>query len=109
MVSSNVQGSWRFTGFYGQLDISKWEETWQVLEAFGSHNNSPWLCIGNYNEILSNSEKLGGQSCWKDRWTGFKILWIYASSRIWGYSVANSLGQDILRLGIVYGLDWIVL
>ena len=61
VVCGNVQGSWRFTGFYGQPDTSKREETWQILEAFGHSNVLPWLCIGDYNEILSNSEKLGGQ------------------------------------------------
>ena len=61
MVSNNVQGSWRFIGFYGQLDNSKREETWQILEAFGHRNNSFWLYIGDYNKILSNSKKLGGQ------------------------------------------------
>lgn len=61
VVCRNVQGCWRFTGFYGQPDTNKREETWQILEAFGRHNTLPWLCIGDYNEILCNSEKLGGQ------------------------------------------------
>ena len=61
VVSSNIQGSWHFTSFYGQQDTSKWEETWQILEAFGRCNKLLWLCINDYNEILSSSEKLGGQ------------------------------------------------
>ena len=61
IICSNGQGSWRFTGFYGQPDTSKREETWQILEAFGRSNTLLWLCIGDYNDILSNSEKLGGQ------------------------------------------------
>ena len=56
-----MQGSWHFTSLFGQPDTRKREETWQILEAFGRCNTLPWLCIGDYNEILSNSEKLGGQ------------------------------------------------
>ncbi|XP_030964343.1 uncharacterized protein LOC115985543 [Quercus lobata] len=52
VICGNVQGSWRFTGFYGQPDTSKREETWQILESFGHSNVLPWLCIGDYNEIL---------------------------------------------------------
>ncbi|XP_075654883.1 uncharacterized protein LOC142625058 [Castanea sativa] len=53
-------GRLRFTGFYGQPETSKREETWQILERLGSSNYLPWLCIGDYNEILSDDEKLGG-------------------------------------------------
>ena len=51
---------WRFTGFYGQPDTSKGEETWQILERLGTSNSFPWLCIGDFNKIVSNAEKLGG-------------------------------------------------
>ena len=64
-IDAEVDGTdnlerWRFTGFYGQPDASKREETWRILERLGSNNNLPWLCIRDYNEILSNTEKLGG-------------------------------------------------
>lgn len=51
---------WRFTGFYGQPKTSKKEETWQILERLESSNSLPWLCIRDYNKILSDAEKLGG-------------------------------------------------
>ena len=53
-------GRWRFTGFYGQPETSRRKETWQILERLGSSNSLPWLCIRDYNEILSDAEKLGG-------------------------------------------------
>lgn len=53
---------WRFMGFYGQPKTSRREETWQILERLGSSNSLPWLCIGDYNEILSDVEKLEGNS-----------------------------------------------
>lgn len=42
---ANGSGKWRFTRFYGQLDTSKREETWRILEGLGTHNYLPWLCI----------------------------------------------------------------
>ncbi|XP_030969697.1 uncharacterized protein LOC115989974 [Quercus lobata] len=52
--------TWKLTGFYGQLDTSKREETWTLLESLGQSNTLPWLCVGDYNEIVKCSEKLGG-------------------------------------------------
>ena len=54
-----TDATWRLTGFYGQLDTNKREETWSILESLGRTNQLPWLCIGDYNEILSHSEKSG--------------------------------------------------
>ena len=34
----NMGEVWRLTDFYGQLDISKREQTWSILESFGIHN-----------------------------------------------------------------------
>ena len=47
---------WRLTGFYGQPDTSKREETWTILESLGQSNQLPYLCIGDYNEIISQIE-----------------------------------------------------
>ena len=51
---------WRLIGFYGLPDTSKREETWSILESFGIHNQHPWLCIGDFNEITNSNEKKGG-------------------------------------------------
>ncbi|XP_075654904.1 uncharacterized protein LOC142625081 [Castanea sativa] len=86
VVCSIVQRCWRFTGFYGQLDTSKREETWQILEAFGRHNTLPWLCISDYNEILRNSEKLGGQLRLKQQMDRFREVVDFCRFRDLGYS-----------------------
>lgn len=44
---------WRLTGFYRQLDTSRREETWTLLESLKHSNNLPWLCLKDYNEIIS--------------------------------------------------------
>nr|POE92969.1 hypothetical protein CFP56_48115 [Quercus suber] len=53
--------TWRLTGFYGHPDTNKREETWTLLESLGRSNTLPWLCLGDYNEILSQTEKAGGR------------------------------------------------
>ena len=34
-------GKWRFTGFYGQPETSRREETWRILERLGNSNHLP--------------------------------------------------------------------
>ena len=51
---------WRLTGFYGHPETSKHEETWTLLESLGQSNHLPWRCVGDFNEITSQSEKEGG-------------------------------------------------
>ena len=51
---------WRFTGFYGHPDTSKRDETWALLQSLGRSNHLPWLCVGDFNEITSQAEKVGG-------------------------------------------------
>ena len=46
--------------FYGHLDTNKREETWTSLESLKLSSNLPWLCLGGYNEIVSQMEKHGG-------------------------------------------------
>ena len=48
--------TWRLTGFYGQPDTSRREETWSILESLGHFNHLSWLCIGDYNEIISQAK-----------------------------------------------------
>ena len=34
-------------------------ETWRLLRHLYSQSASPWVCIGDYNEIISSEEKYG--------------------------------------------------
>ena len=51
----------RLISFYGQPDTSRREETWTLLESLKHSNNLPCLCLGDYNEIISQTEKSGGR------------------------------------------------
>ncbi|KAL0356430.1 UNVERIFIED_CONTAM: hypothetical protein Sradi_4089900 [Sesamum radiatum] len=54
---------WRFTGIYGELDTSKRDRTWNLLSRLHSQSHRAWLCAGDFNEILDQSEKEGGPLC----------------------------------------------
>ena len=51
---------WRFTGFYGNPETSKREESWSLLVNLSTRCELPWVCMGNFNEICHRGEKIGG-------------------------------------------------
>ena len=60
MTDHSLDLSWRLTGFYGNLDINLRRESWNLLRMLNSQYQMPWVCTGDYNEILSATEKCGG-------------------------------------------------
>jgi len=51
---------WTFTGFYGNPDRTLRDESWKLLTHLGSLSRDAWLCMGDFNEIIDQSEKVGG-------------------------------------------------
>lgn len=53
---------WRFTGVYGEARSDCKYKTWEKMaELHAQHIASmPWLCEGDFNEILFHHEKEGG-------------------------------------------------
>ncbi|GAV62396.1 hypothetical protein CFOL_v3_05920 [Cephalotus follicularis] len=52
-------GTGRLTGIYGQPKTHLRHETWSLLSNLSSQRNIPWLCMGDFNEILCCIEKDG--------------------------------------------------
>ncbi|KAL0461285.1 UNVERIFIED_CONTAM: hypothetical protein Slati_0016100 [Sesamum latifolium] len=50
---------WRFTRIYGHPEAARRTETWDLLRCLRRSSTRPWLCVGDFNEILSNDEKTG--------------------------------------------------
>ncbi|KAL0350238.1 UNVERIFIED_CONTAM: hypothetical protein Sradi_4173000 [Sesamum radiatum] len=82
---------WRFTGFYGNPDVSKRKKSWMQLVRLSQDRNLSWLCLGDFNEVLARIEKSGTpRSNWQIQnfrdalqqinltdlgYTGYKYTW----------------------------------
>jgi hypothetical protein len=51
---------WRFTGMYGESKAELKHHTWSRMRELHAKRNLPWLCAGDFNEILFQHEKEGG-------------------------------------------------
>jgi hypothetical protein len=51
--------AWRFTGFYRAPTVGGKLVAWDILRTIRPHHNLPWLCAGDFNELLSGDEKWG--------------------------------------------------
>ncbi|KAK3199013.1 hypothetical protein Dsin_022428 [Dipteronia sinensis] len=58
-VVSNNTKVWRLTGFYGNPEPDQLHHVWTLLRRLNGLSKLPWLCFGDFNEILSESEKVG--------------------------------------------------
>ncbi|XP_074271491.1 uncharacterized protein LOC141595426 [Silene latifolia] len=53
-------GDWRATGFYGWPSVGDRVLSWELLRELGTQSMVPWVCIGDFNEILFATEMKGG-------------------------------------------------
>ena len=60
VINKDMESEWRFTGFYGEPDIARRQEVWEKHRILSSRRERPWLCCGDFNEIIRLDEKLGG-------------------------------------------------
>ena len=51
---------WRLTGVYGHPEKERKVETWRLMRHLHACGTLPWVCLGDFNEILSFDEKKGG-------------------------------------------------
>ncbi|XP_051228995.1 uncharacterized protein [Lolium perenne] len=52
--------TWRFTGIYGEPRTELRSRTWEALRYLRMQDDLPWLCVGDFNEILVATEQCGG-------------------------------------------------
>lgn len=70
---SNREKVWRFCGIYGWAGRSNKHLTWQLMRQLKDEWDNNWLCIGDFNEVCYNFEKMGGTVCDLDR---MEELWL---------------------------------
>jgi hypothetical protein len=86
---------WHFTGFYGDPDRSRREASWRILAHLRPSTPAPWLCIGDFNEILDLSEKSGGGLRSESRWNCSGQPWKTVVSMIWATLAQGLRGQIV--------------
>nr|GLL37956.1 uncharacterized protein LOC109157277 [Ipomoea trifida] len=60
IVSLDVRSPrWRFTGYYRYPKRSRRRESWKMLRMLSGMSTMPWVCMGDYNDLLYQSEKRG--------------------------------------------------
>lgn len=66
------QPQWRFTGFYGESRRDLRYRSWDCLKFLNTQCDLPWLCAGDFNEVLEAHEQFGGQVRPKRQMDGFR-------------------------------------
>ncbi|KAL0009437.1 hypothetical protein SO802_010939 [Lithocarpus litseifolius] len=57
VVDQQMDDAWRFMGFYGEPEIASRENSWNLLRDLSHRHNFPWICLGDFNEILRLKKK----------------------------------------------------
>jgi hypothetical protein len=58
-VTPSLEEPWRLTCVYGEAHASERHKTWDMLKFIKASSPLPWLCIGNFNEVLLREEHVG--------------------------------------------------
>ena len=59
-ILGDNQQPWRLTGFYGRPEGHRKHESWFFLRHLHARASLPWVCMGDFNEILHSTKKQGG-------------------------------------------------
>ena len=59
VFDSETRPAWKFTGFYGHPETAKRKVPWVLLWHLSHLQPLPWLCIGDFNEVIDLSEIKG--------------------------------------------------
>jgi hypothetical protein len=62
-IDASIQGigdsTWRLTSVYGEAKTQERFKTWDMLKDISTTSMLPWLCIGDFNEVLRPDEHEG--------------------------------------------------
>ena len=114
---TNNSSTWRITGFYGHPETHKRYDSWRLLSFLHSQYQLPWLCLGDFNEILSMHEKSGGPVRSQHQMDGFRNIINFCGFSDLGYCGIDFTwcnmqdGEDRIQLRLDRALathEWIV-
>ena len=107
---------WRITGFYGHPETHRRKDSWNFLDVLNHQFKLPWLCFGDFNEILSSKEKMGGVPRSQNQIESFRGVVNRCGFKDMGYCGANftwcnqqeGVDRVYLRLDRAFAtLDWL--
>ena len=75
-INQGVDDAWRFTGFYRDLDTASRENSWSLLRDLSQRSSLPWICVGDFNEILFLRRNWDGWIDRSDKCRVSGMLWI---------------------------------
>lgn len=62
LLIHDVEGPWRFRGFYGYPERNRRRLSWGLLRQLEGTNTVLWICMGDFNDLLSVDDKKGSPS-----------------------------------------------
>ena len=86
IIELGVNDAWQFTGFYGDPETANRESSWSLLRLLSQRSNLPWVCIGDFNEILFAEEKQGWLIRPERQMQGFRDALDYCRLRDLGFN-----------------------
>ena len=84
-VVENDGSRWKFTGIYGEPARDKKWKTWRLLRILNQQLDLPWLCAGDFNEILYSHEKKGGPARPQNQMESFRLALFECGLRDQGF------------------------
>lgn len=71
-VAEQGREDWRLTCVYGEANRSLRQNTWNTMMRLRSESTLPWICIGDFNEILRSEEQFGPNERDSSQIAGFR-------------------------------------
>ena len=59
IIIENGEDAWQLTCVYGEAQVPECHKTWDMLKFIKATSSLPWMCIGDFNEVLLHSEHEG--------------------------------------------------
>jgi exonuclease III len=74
VITEHGSEPWRLTCVYGEAQISKRHKTWDMLKFIKASSHLPWVCLGDFNEVLHRHEHVGVQDRSQAQIAGFRDM-----------------------------------
>jgi exonuclease III len=58
-ITESSGEQWRLSCFYGEAQVSERHKTWDMMKRIKASSPLPWVCIGDFNEVLHQHEHEG--------------------------------------------------